>query len=150
MMSREDFAALSLHEKNGYLQDLARQYGDVNGRDVGELDKDSLSRLRRYYSRRVWADLKLGKLDDDPVSQSLRRLGEAIRNDSLRQDVEAVLKQESVPKRILRPAPAEDAQLTFFVPTVYDAPIKDDVNLMDVAPFSLSKRATSGVIRYEL
>jgi len=38
----------------------------------------------------------------------------------------------------------------FFVPTVYDAPLKDDVNLMDVAPFSLSKRANKGVIKYEL
>lgn len=135
MMSREDSAALSLHEKNAYLQELARQCAEVNDRDVAELDKVSLSRLRRYYSRRVWADLKLGEMDGDAISQSLRRLGEAIRNNSLRQDVEAVLKQESVHKRILRPAPAEDAQLTFFVPTVYDAPFKDDVDRMDVAPF---------------
>ena len=150
MMSREDFAALSLHEKNAYLQELARKYSDENDREFLELDKDSLSRLRRYYSRRVWADLKLGELEDNRISQALRNLGEAIRSDSLRQDVEAVLKQESVPKRILRSAPTEDAQLTFFVPAVYDAPIKDDVNLMDVAPFSLSKRANGGVIRYEL
>ena len=50
----------------------------------------------------------------------------------------------------MRPAPIGDAQLMFFVPSVFDAPIKDDVNLMDVAPFSLSKRPRDGVIRYEL
>ncbi|THV31096.1 replication protein [Rhizobium rosettiformans W3] len=152
-MPREAFAALSLHEKNAYLQNLAKEYTETNGREYEELDREALSRLRRYYSRRVWADLKLDQLDaetDNPVDRALRNLGEAIRNNSLTQDVEAVLKHESVPKRILRPAPPEDAQLTFFVPTVYDAPIKDDVNLMDVAPFSLSKRSSTGIIRYEL
>jgi plasmid replication initiation protein len=38
----------------------------------------------------------------------------------------------------------------FFVPTVHDAPLKDDVNMMDIAPFSLSKTIRHGVIRYEL
>jgi plasmid replication initiation protein len=38
----------------------------------------------------------------------------------------------------------------FFVPTVQDAPIKDDFNLMDIAPFALSKSGGAGVIRYEL
>ncbi len=77
---------------------------------------DALSRLRRYYSRRVWADLKLEQLDDTPVNRAIRNLGEAIRNESLQADISGVLMQESVPKRILRPSPREDAQLTFFVP----------------------------------
>lgn len=150
LMSREQFSGLSLHEKNAYLQDLAKNFAARHDREEQELDRDALSRLRRYYSRRVWADLKLDQLSDDPMSKALRSLGEAIRSQSLKEDVAAVLMQESKPKRILRPAPAEDTQLTFFVPTVYDAPIKDDVNLMDVAPFSLSKRANTGIIRYEL
>lgn len=150
LMSREQFSGLSLHEKNAYLQDLAKNFAASNDREEQELDRDALSRLRRYYSRRVWADLKLDQLSDDPMSKALRSLGEAIRGQSLKEDVAAVLMQESKPKRILRPAPVEDTQLTFFVPTVYDAPIKDDVNLMDVAPFSLSKRANTGIIRYEL
>lgn len=150
LMSREQFSGLSLHEKNAYLQDLAKNFAVHNDREEQELDRDALSRLRRYYSRRVWADLKLDQLSDDPMSKALRSLGEAIRSQSLKEDVAAVLMQESKPKRILRPAPVEDTQLTFFVPTVYDAPIKDDVNLMDVAPFSLSKRANTGIIRYEL
>lgn len=150
LMPRDQFANLSLHEKNAYLQELAKDWGALNNREGQELDRDALSRLRRYYSRRVWADLKLDQLTDDPMSKSLRSLGEAIRNQSLKEDVAAVLMQESKPKRVLRTAPVEDAQLTFFVPTVYDAPIKDDVNLMDVAPFSLSKRANTGIIRYEL
>lgn len=150
LMSREQFSGLSLHEKNAYLQDLAKNFAASNDREEQELDRDALSRLRRYYSRRVWADLKLDQLSDDPMGKALRSLGEAIRGQSLKEDVAAVLMQESKPKRILRPAPVEDTQLTFFVPTVYDAPIKDDVNLMDVAPFSLSKRANTGIIRYEL
>ena len=149
-VSREQFASLSLHEKNAYLQDLAHQFALLHGREECELDRDALSRLRRYYSRRVWADLKLEQLDDTPVNRAIRNLGEAIRNESLQADISGVLMQESVPKRILRPSPREDAQLTFFVPTVYDAPIKDDVNLMDVAPFSLSKRSNAAIIRYEL
>lgn len=150
LMSREDFSALSLHEKNAYLQDLSKRFAAAHDREAKELDREALSRLRRYYSRRVWADLKLDQAREGPLSDALRRLGEAIRDSHVRQDVEAVLRQETTPKRVLRTAPPEDAQLTFFVPTVYDAPIKDDVNLMDVAPFSLSKRSTTGIIRYEL
>lgn len=150
LMSRGDFSDLSLHEKNAYLQGLSKRFAAANDREAKELDREALSRLRRYYSRRVWADLKLDQVGEGPLSDALRRLGEAIRDSNIRQDVEAVLKQETTPKRVLRPAPPEDAQLTFFVPTVYDAPIKDDVNLMDVAPFSLSKRSTTGIIRYEL
>lgn len=150
LMPREEFANLSLHEKNAYLQDLSKQFAALHEREQCELDREALSRLRRYYSRRVWADLKLDQLEDNAINRAIRNLGEAIRNESLQADVAAVLMQESKPKRVLRSAPPEDAQLTFFVPTVYDAPIKDDVNLMDVAPFSLSKRANAGIIRYEL
>ncbi len=54
------------------------------------------------------------------------------------------------PRALVRPPPIDDAQLAFFVPTVHDAPIKDDMNLMDIAPFALSKTTGEGVIRYEL
>ena len=56
----------------------------------------------------------------------------------------------STPKPLKRTAPSDDAQLMFFIPDVYDAPVKDDLNLMDVAPFSLSKLPRDGVLRYEL
>jgi plasmid replication initiation protein len=150
LLSREDFGALTLHEKNAYLQDLANKYAERHNREVGELDRDALARLRRYYSRRVWADLKLDELGGGPLNNRLRSLGEMIRSDSIGADIAGALMQESTPKRVLRPAPHDDAQLMFFVPTVYDAPIKDDVNLMDVAPFSLGKKSTTGVIKYEL
>ena len=54
------------------------------------------------------------------------------------------------PLRNVRTAPADDAQLMFFVPGVHDAPVKDDVNLMDIAPFVLTKATREGIIRYEL
>lgn len=150
LMPRDQFAKLSLHDKNAYLQDLADRFAAANDRDRIELDKDALSRLRRYYSRRVWADLKLDEMGGGTLNRALRGLGEAIRSRSIKDDVTAVLMQETNPRRVLRAPPQDDAQLMFFVPTIYDAPIKDDVNLMDVAPFSLSKKAGRGVLKYEL
>lgn len=149
-MPRDAFAALSLHEKNAYLQRLADDLAAQSGRERQELSKDALSRLRRYYLRRVWADLKLDTFTGS-LGSALRRLGEAVRDNDRRTDVTAALMQELPPtKAVLRSPPVDDAQLMFFVPSVFDAPIKDDVNLMDVAPFSLSKRPRDGVIRYEL
>lgn len=150
LMPRDQFGALNLHEKNAYLQDLADRFAAANDRDPVVLDKDALSRLRRYYSRRVWADLKLDELGSGPLNRALRSLGEGIRSGHLKDDVGAVLMQETTSRRVLREPPIDDAQLMFFVPTIYDAPIKDDVNLMDVAPFSLSKKASKGVLKYEL
>jgi hypothetical protein len=77
MMTRADFSDLSLHEKNAYLQTLADQYADQHERKRGKLDKDTLSRLRRYYSRRVWADLKLEGLGNSKTDMLLARLGNA-------------------------------------------------------------------------
>lgn len=155
MLPREEFAALSLHDKNLFLQELAKSFAEEQERTYVELDKDALSRLRRYYLRRVWADLKLPKEgSDDPLQEALSRLGEAIRLGDVQADMVGALMQELPPKnsaqRVLRAPPVDDAQLMFFVPAIYDAPIKDDVNLMDVAPFSLGKNSRTGVITYEL
>lgn len=150
LMSRDQFAELPLHEKNAYLQDVAARFAAQQGRDYVPLDKDALSRLRRYYLRRVWADLKLNELSDSPIDRALANLGESIRMASIQEDISGALNQALPAKRVLRAPPADDAQLMFFVPAIYDAPIKDDINLMDVAPFSLSKNARAGVIRYEL
>jgi plasmid replication initiation protein len=150
LMPRPDFAALSLHDKNAYLQKLAAEFAEHEGREPLELDRDALSRLRRYYSRRVFADLRLDAAPATELNAALRRLGDAIRDNDLKADIAGALLQEMPPKRTLRPAPDDDAQLMFFVPAVYDAPIKDDVNLMDIAPFALSKRVRAGVITYEL
>lgn len=150
IMPRESFAALTLDQKNSYLQRLAEAFAEANGRLYRPLDKGTLSRLRRYYARRVWADLKLDPRADDELSRALTRLAESIRDGEIKDDLTAVLMQELPGKPVLRPAPEDDAQLMFFVPTVYDAPIKDDVNLMDVAPFALGKSTRTGIIRYEL
>jgi plasmid replication initiation protein len=149
LMPREQFAVLSLHAKNDYLQNLAQNFAQQTGREYQPLDKDALSRLRRYFSRRVFADLQLEGKPDTGLEGALRRLGEAIRATDRNVDIEAALVQE-LPKRTLRPATTDEAQLMFFSPSVYDAPIKDDVNLMDVAPFALGKKIRTGVITYEL
>jgi len=151
LMSRDAFAALSLHEKNAYLEKVAQDYAAEHNREYVPLDKDALARLRRYYLRRVWADLKLEETaKNDPLQAALASLGEAIRHADVQGDIAAALMQETKSKRVLRSPPSDDAQLMFFVPAIYDAPIKDDVNLMDVAPFSLSKTSRAGVIKYEL
>jgi len=151
LMSRSAFSALSLHEKNAYLQDVANKYADANERERTELNKDALSRLRRYYSRRVWSDLKINpNAASDDLQASIAALGEAIRMAAVKDDIGGALDNELPPKRILRAPPSGDSQMMFFVPMIYDAPIKDDINLMDVAPFSLSKQQRVGVIKYEL
>lgn len=150
LMPRDAFAELGLHEKNAYLQEIADKYADENNREKAVLDKDALSRLRRYYLRRVWSDLKLKPEMSGGLQAAIASLGEAIRMGTIKEDMAAALVNETTPKRVLRAPPTDDAQLMFFVPMIYDAPIKDDVNLMDVAPFSLSKGKRKGVIKYEL
>lgn len=150
LKTREAFAELSLHEKNAYLQEVADQIADARQDDRVELDKDALSRLRRYYSRRSMADLRLEEMGG-PLAARFKSLAEAIRSD----EVQKLVGHEIPPSHPIRrtnsrPAPLDDAQLMFFVPSVHDAPLKDDFNLMDIAPFSLSKNGGQGVIRYEL
>lgn len=148
---RNEFAALSLYEKNSYLQDVATQLQELSGEAVEPLDKDALSRLRRYYSRRSLGDLKLDEVQSEALRGSLRRMADAIRAEEIRRIVgHEIAKPQVDPLPIFREPPTDDAQLVFFVPRVHDAPIKDDMNLMDVAPFSLSKAAGPSSIRYEL
>ena len=150
LKSREAFASLTLHEKNTYLQEVADNYAAKTDREKVTLDKDALSRLRRYYSRRVWADLKLPEDPTDPLQIALKNLGESMRLSHVEEDISGALMASLPGRKMLRTPPPGDEQLSFFVPAIYDAPIKDDVNLMDVAPFVLSTRARSGVIQYEL
>ncbi|HRD74688.1 MAG TPA: replication initiator protein A, partial [Hyphomicrobiaceae bacterium] len=82
-------------------------------------------------------------------NRALRALGNAIKHADRRQDILGALATD-LPAPVLRTPPADDGQLSFFVPHIYDAPIKDDMNLMDIAPFSLAKGRRDGVITYEL
>lgn len=149
LKSREAFAELSLHDKNAYLQDVAAQIMTARGEEPVELNKDILARLRRYYSRRSMADLKLAEVGGQ-MRQLLERISDGIRSDEVLKVLDHELPPTRKPNGFSRPAPIDDAQLMFFVPSVNDAPIKDDFNMMDIAPFSLSKSGGAGVIRYEL
>lgn len=149
LKSREAFAELSLHDKNNYLQEAAAQIMAARGEEAVVLDKDALARLRRYYSRRSMADLKLAEMGGQ-LRGALERIADGIRTDEVRKLLEHELPASRRQGGMSRPAPLDDAQLMFFVPEVRDAPIKDDFNLMDIAPFSLAKSGGSGVIRYEL
>lgn len=149
LMPLDAFGELGLHEKNAYLQQLADTFCSKTDRPTLALDKDALSRLRRFYSRRSLADLKVAPEPVSDLEKGLKALGEAVKLAERQPDIVGALKSE-LPAPVLRAAPNDDAQMSFFVPNVYDAPIKDDINLMDIAPFSLGKSKREGSIRYEL
>lgn len=150
LMSRESFAALTKADKDLYLQELTARYCRASDLAEVTLDKQALSRLRRFYARRSLAELHLNTYPDNDLGQALRRLAEAMKYSERQGDVLAILKGETAPSPVMRPAPDEDAQFSFFVPSIHDAPLKDDLNLMDVAPFSISKGRRDGTIHYEL
>ncbi|WSH68666.1 hypothetical protein U8Q05_31010 (plasmid) [Rhizobium ruizarguesonis] len=109
LKSREALAELSLHHKNAYLQEVAGLIMAVRGEDPVELDKDALARLRRYYSRRSMADLRLNEVGG-PLRRTFESLADGIRSD----EVVTLLKHElPAPRRsaaFSRPAPIDDAQ----------------------------------------
>jgi len=147
LMSREGFGALSLRDKNIYLNNVARLMARTRGQpDPQPLDKDSLARLRRFYMRRKASELALQTVGDEGLRATLRSFSETIHLGEVRK----IIAHEARPVVTYREPPPDDAQLMFFVPPVHDAPLKDDMNLMDVAPFSLSKTIRQGIIRYEL
>ena len=145
-LSRDAFSALSLFEKNVYLAELVADYQAAQGLPVEPLSPEALSRLRRFYGRRALGDLKLDAMAAGPVKDALKRLAAAIKND----DFTAAVRSEMPIAPTVRTPPMGDDQPDFFVPTVYDAPLKDDLNLMDVAPFSLSKTPRKEELRFEL
>ncbi|KRQ01305.1 replication protein [Bradyrhizobium pachyrhizi] len=151
LIAREKFAALSLHERNDYLQKLAAEFSERTNRPVFILDKEALARLRVFYMRRSFADLERGsvKIADPELAAALRSLGETIKGSEHKADLIGMLKSE-LPAPVLRGAPVDDSQLSLFVPVIFDAPLKDDVNLMDIAPFTMSKNHRLTLLRYEL
>jgi plasmid replication initiation protein len=72
------------------------------------------------------------------LKRALNRLGETV--------------EQTAPPPSMRQAPANDNQPDFFVPTLYDIPVKDGIGLMDIAVFRLSKKQTrkGDIISYEL
>jgi len=148
LLARDAFADLSLHEKNAYLQGVVKEIQTARGEAFEPLEKDALSRLRRFYSRRSFADLQLEKIANERLRAAMGKWGEAIHLGEVQKAI--THEAPSQPRPTKRAAPLDDDQLSFFVPTVHDAPVKDDLNLMDIAPFSLSKTVKGGVLRYEL
>lgn len=147
LMSRDVFGSLSLKDKNTYLNNVARLMALMRGQEEPvPLDKDSLARLRRFYMRRKASELSLQTVPDEVLRGTLKRLADTLHLGEVRK----VIAHETRPSVTYREPPPDDAQLMFFVPPVHDAPLKDDMNLMDVAPFSLSKSIRQGIIRYEL
>jgi plasmid replication initiation protein len=151
LKTQAQFAELNLEGKNTYLQQVAASIANIQGdEDPTPLSREALTRLRRFYMRRRLSDLALDKTPDPLLRDTLRRYSEALHLG----EVEAHVRHEtptSARAEILRAPPVDDDQLSFFVPPTYDAPLKDDHNLMDIAPFSLSKNPQkAGIIRHQL
>ena len=101
--------------------------------------------------RRSFADLRIEALPHDPLSQALRRLGEAIKEDRPQEGRDWRFDERISRLRCFVMHPQMMRVSAFFVPVIYDAPIKDDVNLMDVGPCSLGKsRSGKGSIAYQV
>ena len=94
LMPLDQFGALGLHAKNEYLQELADTFCAKTGRETLELSKDALSRLRRFYSRRSLADLKVSPEPTNALEQALRDLGEAVKLNERRPDIVGALTAE--------------------------------------------------------
>ena len=148
LKTHDEFAALSLHGKNDYLLGMAQQIAHVRAEEFSPLDKDSLSRIRRSLSA-----------DHSPLfnSNSSPTVSPPIAHPARRSHPGGGGRKSHRPRAssprgqgTCRPPRLDDAQLSFFVPSIHDAPIKDDFNLMDIAPFALSKTTGEGVIRTEL
>lgn len=149
LITREAFGDLSLAQKNEYLQKLSVDMALLDGKaEPRPLDRDALARLRRFYGRRRVSDLQLDGQPDNELTASFRRLADAIHLGEVKQVIRHETSSASV--TMLRQAPDDVDQMDFFMPRVHDAPLKDDMNLMDIAPFSLSKTVFHGTLRYEL
>lgn len=149
LIPQAEFGTFSLAQKNAYLQEVAFLLAQANGEtEPRPLDREALSRLRRFYMRRRASELAIETTPDGRLREALQRMSETIHLGEVTKRIRH--ETPSHPKLTYREPPPDDAQLMFFVPTVHDAPLKDDVNLMDVAPFSLSKTVRQGSIRYEL
>lgn len=147
-----EFSELTLDQKNKYLQEVAARIAHID--DDGEappLSKEALMRLRRFYTRRRLSDLALETTPDPLLRFTLKRMADALHLGEVKKLIQhEIPSTHQEPSATLREAPLEEDQLSFFSTPTYDAPLKDDVNLMDVAPFSLSKNSRDGIIRYEL
>lgn len=79
------------------------------------------------------------------LDEVLDRLGESIRKANAEKRAQQLVST-------LRPPPEGDEQRDFFVPSLYDIPVKDGIELMDIAVFRLSKSQTrrGEIIRHTL
>jgi len=146
LKTQAEFADLSLDGKNAYLQQVAARIAGIKGEEPLPLNKDALSRLRRFYMRRRLSDLQLETTKDALLRDTLKSMSEALHLGEVRQ-----LIGHETPTPVPDIVADNDDQLSFFVPPTYDAALKDDINLMDFAPFSLSKTIMkAGIIRHEL
>src|SRR4051812_8653052 len=115
LKTRDEFAALSLHEKNGYLQEVACLITKARGEEFIPLTKDALSRLRRFYMRRSFADLKQEEIADEGLRRALGGFAEAIRAGEVQKVLEHELPANpEQPRKIVRDALEDDAQLMFW------------------------------------
>ena len=150
LLPRSVFKALSQVEQDDYLQSLARAQQSGDNRSAVPLSPEALGRLRRFYRRRTFADLKREVISDTGLAGRLAKLTDAVNGTTLRKMVALEIASNEPKRRINRLPPVDDAQIEFFQPVIHDVPLKDEWDMMDVAAFSLSKSTRETTIRYQL
>lgn len=78
----------------------------------------------------TWADLELSYVEDPTLRSQLKSLREASRN--------------------YRKSPDQEKQLDLFTPPLADLTLKDELSIIDIAPFGLAKSPRFDSIKYEL
>ncbi len=81
------------------------------------------------------------------MTDNRTRLKEALNNLDQHLTTQSAERQAQELKRL---PPKGDHQPDFFVPCLYEVPLKDDVYLMDIAPLNLSKTKSTRKLVYEL
>lgn len=150
LLPRSAFKALSRVEQDTYLQTLAREEGQGSAQSSALLPDAALDRLRRFYRRRTFADLKREVMADTGLAKRLAGLSDAVNGATLRKMIASEIVPVEPKRPLKRLPPADDAQIEFFQPVIHDLPLKDEWDIMDVAVFSLSKSTRETTIRYQL
>src|SRR5690349_19867553 len=110
LMSPPDFSTLTLAEKNQYLQQVAQLVAEARNASAIPLDKDALSRLRRFYTRRRASDLQLESVKDPDMRAALQSMANTMHLGEVRKLIAHETKAEVV--TTYREPPADDGQLS--------------------------------------
>jgi hypothetical protein len=101
-------------------------------------------------TRKTIQSAQIDKIDDEGIRRAYHNLDQTRREKEASQRELAL--SDDTNNKVFRSVPADDAQLLLFDAVAYDVPTKDEINMMDFAPFSIAKSRKAGdnTIEYQL